>query len=121
MSCSVSHHVINWYSECTTRRVLVNRVCVTCMSARKRIGISTATTDIARRQLMLPVPCWEKVWITPQDVPTGSTLKVYKWVKTDKKQVSYACFVWGSIVTNCSRILVMMKKGQICPLLPCLR
>jgi hypothetical protein len=36
---------------------------------------------------MQPVPCWEKVWVTPEKAAPGSTLKVLKWVKTDKVQV----------------------------------
>ncbi|KAI0040814.1 hypothetical protein FA95DRAFT_1566086 [Auriscalpium vulgare] len=32
---------------------------------------------------MQPVPCWEKVWV---EAAPGTTLKVYKWVKTDKVQ-----------------------------------
>ncbi|TCD60047.1 hypothetical protein EIP91_010841 [Steccherinum ochraceum] len=35
---------------------------------------------------MQPVPCWEKVWTLPQNAAPGATLKVYKWVKTDKVQ-----------------------------------
>jgi hypothetical protein len=57
------------------------------MALRRRIGISTATTEAARRQLMQPVPCWEKVWVVPEKAAPGSTLKVMKWVKTDKVQV----------------------------------
>ena len=59
------------------------------MATRRRIGVSAATTEAARRQLMQPVPCWEKVWVVPS-IPSGSssTLKVYKWVKTEKIQVS---------------------------------
>ncbi|KAF8274003.1 hypothetical protein EI94DRAFT_1794655 [Lactarius quietus] len=56
------------------------------MALRRRIGISTATTEAARRQLMQPVPCWEKVWVVPEKAAPGSTLKVYKWVKTNKVQ-----------------------------------
>ncbi|KAF9015573.1 hypothetical protein BDQ17DRAFT_1341299 [Cyathus striatus] len=56
------------------------------MATRRRIGVSAATTEAARRQLMQPVPCWEKVWVTPDSAPNGSTLKVYKWIKTDKLQ-----------------------------------
>jgi len=56
------------------------------MSSRRRIGVSVATTEAARRQLMMPVPCWEKQWVVPADAPAGSTLKVYRWVKTEKKQ-----------------------------------
>jgi len=57
------------------------------MATRRRIGVSAATTEAARRQLMQPVPCWEKVWVVPT-IPSGSssTLKVYKWVKTEKIQ-----------------------------------
>ncbi|KAF9040422.1 hypothetical protein BDZ89DRAFT_1060510 [Hymenopellis radicata] len=56
------------------------------MSNRRRIGVSAATTEAARRQLMQPVPCWEKVWVTPENSSVNSTLKVFKWVKTDKIQ-----------------------------------
>ncbi|KAF9477525.1 hypothetical protein BDN70DRAFT_881092 [Pholiota conissans] len=57
------------------------------MATRRRIGVSAASTEAARRQLMQPVPCWEKVWVTPSVITSGSsTLKVYKWVKTDKVQ-----------------------------------
>ncbi|KAG6911588.1 hypothetical protein DXG01_011891 [Tephrocybe rancida] len=35
---------------------------------------------------MQPVPCWEKIWVLPENGATGSSLKVYKWVKTDKIQ-----------------------------------
>ncbi|KAJ3556060.1 hypothetical protein NM688_g2236 [Phlebia brevispora] len=35
---------------------------------------------------MQPVPCWEKVWALPENAPPGSSLRVFKWVKTDKKQ-----------------------------------
>ncbi|KAF9527753.1 hypothetical protein CPB83DRAFT_855575 [Crepidotus variabilis] len=53
------------------------------MATRRRIGVSIASTEAARRQLIQPVPCWEKVWTTPS---FGSSLKVYKWVKTEKVQ-----------------------------------
>jgi len=54
------------------------------MATRRRIGVSVATTEAARRQLMQPVPCWEKVWVAPN---SGTpTLKVYKWVKSEKVQ-----------------------------------
>ncbi|KAH9486562.1 hypothetical protein JR316_0000627 [Psilocybe cubensis] len=57
------------------------------MATRRRIGVSAATTEAARRQLMQPVPCWEKVWITPSGMAAGSSsLKVFKWVKTEKAQ-----------------------------------
>jgi len=36
---------------------------------------------------MQPVPCWEKVWVTPNiTASSSSTLKVYKWIKTEKLQ-----------------------------------
>ena len=56
------------------------------MATRRRIGVRVATTEAARRQLMQPVVCWEKAWVAPEHAP-GSTMRVYKWVKTDKKQV----------------------------------
>jgi len=65
------------------------------MATRRRIGVSAATTEAARRQLMQPVPCWEKVWSSPAGVSTGSSnLKVYKWMKTEKVQVgNYCCSI----------------------------
>ncbi|KIY63029.1 hypothetical protein CYLTODRAFT_446867 [Cylindrobasidium torrendii FP15055 ss-10] len=54
------------------------------MSKRRVGGVSAATTEAARRQLMQPVPCWEKAWVTPEGFPGNTTFKVYKWVKTDR-------------------------------------
>ena len=73
------------------------------MATRRRIGVSVATTEAARRQLMQPVPCWEKVWAMPS-IPSGSsTLKVYKWVKTEKIQVSIlSCVPVGVSSTHAS-------------------
>ncbi|KAI0314768.1 hypothetical protein OF83DRAFT_1165075 [Amylostereum chailletii] len=56
------------------------------MSTRRRIGVSTATSEAARRQLMQPVQCWEKVWVTPEKSSAGTTFKILKWVKTDRQQ-----------------------------------
>ncbi|KIM88576.1 hypothetical protein PILCRDRAFT_85163 [Piloderma croceum F 1598] len=56
------------------------------MATRRRIGVSIATTEAARRALMQPVPCWEKVWATPDNAAPGSSLRVYRWVKTEKQQ-----------------------------------
>ncbi|KAG2023020.1 hypothetical protein CC2G_000725 [Coprinopsis cinerea AmutBmut pab1-1] len=53
------------------------------MATRRRIGVSLASTEAARRQLMQPVPCWERI-LVPSDI--NANLKVYKWVKTDKVQ-----------------------------------
>lgn len=55
------------------------------MATRRRIGVRVATTEAARRQLMQPVVCWEKAWVTPEHAPS-STMRIYKWVKTEKKQ-----------------------------------
>ncbi|KAF7302569.1 hypothetical protein HMN09_00891400 [Mycena chlorophos] len=59
------------------------------MSTKRRVGVSAATTEAARRALMQPVQCWEKVWVVP-DVLAGnasaSTMRVSKWVKTNKTQ-----------------------------------
>lgn len=66
----------------------LTRLSFTIMSTRRRIGVSAATTEAARRQLMQPVPCFEKMWVTLENAPPGSTLRVYKWVKTEKTQVS---------------------------------
>lgn len=54
------------------------------MATKRRIGVRIATTEAARRQLMQPVACWEKVWVVPPGA--NSTMKIHKWVKTDKKQ-----------------------------------
>ncbi|KAF8516559.1 hypothetical protein BU17DRAFT_50722 [Hysterangium stoloniferum] len=58
------------------------------MTSRLKSGrfIGAATSESARRQLMQPVPCWEKVWVVPETAAPGSTLKVLRWVQTDKKQ-----------------------------------
>jgi hypothetical protein len=56
------------------------------MATRRRIGVSIASTEAARRQLMHPVPCWERVWVNP--TVGSSSLKVYTWIKTEKVQVS---------------------------------
>ncbi|KAG9003764.1 hypothetical protein FRB94_002869 [Tulasnella sp. JGI-2019a] len=42
--------------------------------------------ELARRQRLLPVQCWEKQWVSPQGALPGSTYKVLKWVKTNKVQ-----------------------------------
>ncbi|KAF8633022.1 hypothetical protein AX15_001614 [Amanita polypyramis BW_CC] len=55
------------------------------MATRRRIGVSAASTEAARRQLMQPVPCWERTWAAPENVPNVS-FKVRKWVRTDKPQ-----------------------------------
>ncbi|KAK7694987.1 hypothetical protein QCA50_002175 [Cerrena zonata] len=57
------------------------------MSNRRRVGFTNNTSEASRRQLMQPVPCWEKVWTLPENAPPGTTLKVYRWVKTEKRQV----------------------------------
>ncbi|KAG6867914.1 hypothetical protein C0993_009544 [Termitomyces sp. T159_Od127] len=56
------------------------------MATKRRIGVSIASTEAARRQLMQPVTCWEKVWVPPENGAPGSSLKIYKWVKTEKTQ-----------------------------------
>lgn len=56
------------------------------MSTRRRIGVSIATTEAARRQLMQPVVCWEKVWTVPENAAPNSSVKIYKWAKTERKQ-----------------------------------
>ncbi|KAJ7044948.1 hypothetical protein C8F04DRAFT_1067127 [Mycena alexandri] len=56
------------------------------MSTKRRVGVSSATTEAARRQLMQPVPSWEKVWVVPETAPAGSTIRILKWIKTSKTQ-----------------------------------
>lgn len=50
--------------------------------------LAELSIQLARRQRLLPVPCWEKQWVSPAGAAPGSTYKVMKWVKTDKKQVN---------------------------------
>ncbi|EIN14038.1 hypothetical protein PUNSTDRAFT_129688 [Punctularia strigosozonata HHB-11173 SS5] len=56
------------------------------MSTKKRPGVSTATSEAARRQLMQPVLCWERRWVKADQAAPGSNMKVYKWVRTEKTQ-----------------------------------
>jgi len=35
---------------------------------------------------MHPVPCWEKKLVVPENMAAGSSVKVYKWVRTEKAQ-----------------------------------
>ncbi|KAI6031581.1 hypothetical protein BKA83DRAFT_87452 [Pisolithus microcarpus] len=42
------------------------------MATRRRIGVRVATTEAARRQLMQPVVCWEKAWVTPEHAPSST-------------------------------------------------
>src|SRR6266550_1678567 len=56
------------------------------MATRRRIGVSAASTEAARRQLMQPVSCWERTWTTPENIP-NIAFKVRKWTRTDKPQV----------------------------------
>lgn len=71
------------------------------MASRLKSGrfIGAATSESARRQLMQPVPCWEKVWVIPESAAPGSTLKVMRWVKTDKKQVRSLRYYNGVLLT----------------------
>jgi len=55
------------------------------MATRRRIGVSVASTEAARRQLMQPVSCWERTWTSPENIPNIS-FKVRKWTRTDKLQ-----------------------------------
>jgi hypothetical protein len=55
--------------------------------SKRRVNFGAITSEAARRQLMLPVTCWEKKWIVPENSAQGSSLRVLKWVKTDKIQV----------------------------------
>jgi len=53
---------------------------------------------------MQPVPCWEKVWVVPEKAAPGCTLKVLKWVKTDKVQVR-------SSLDGCKVHVLMMRRA----------
>lgn len=50
--------------------------------------VAAHQTEAARRALIQPVPCWEYKWVIPPGMPSGSTLRLRQWVKTNKKQVS---------------------------------
>ena len=54
--------------------------------SKRKVNFGAITSEAARRQLMVPTPCWERVSATPEDAAPGATWKVYKWVKTDRKQ-----------------------------------
>ena len=77
------------------------------MSTRRKVGVSTATTESARRQLMAPVACWERQWVKPD---ASANFKVYKWVKTDKRQVGISPVSWISLYGR--RLLVTTKMMQ---------
>ncbi|KDQ17760.1 hypothetical protein BOTBODRAFT_53286 [Botryobasidium botryosum FD-172 SS1] len=48
---------------------------------------SALTYEAARRERLQLVHCWEKKWVVPTGALPGSTsYKVFKWVKTEKKQ-----------------------------------
>jgi len=55
------------------------------MATRRRIGVSIASTEAARRQLMQPVACWERAWTAPENIPNVS-FKVRRWARTEKPQ-----------------------------------
>lgn len=79
------------------------------MATRRRIGVSAATTEAARRQLMQPVPCWEKVWVVPENATVTSNFKVYKWAKTEKTQVCSSFPAIETLLNNSSSNSVMMR------------
>lgn len=54
--------------------------------SKRKVNFGAITSEAARRQLMVPTPCWERVLVTPEDLAPGTSWKVYKWVKTDRKQ-----------------------------------
>ena len=69
---------------------------------------------------MQPVPCWEKVWVIPESAAPGSSLRIYKWVKTDKKQVRVTLRQRGTYVSWSNRSnSVTMKARRINPSHPC--
>lgn len=50
--------------------------------SKRKVNFQSATSEAARRELMKPVPSWERVFVTAD----GANFKVPKWVKTDKQQ-----------------------------------
>ena len=54
--------------------------------SKRKVNFGAITSEAARRQLMVPTPCWERVLAMPEDATPGTTWKVYKWVKTDRAQ-----------------------------------
>ena len=59
--------------------------------SKRKVNFGAITSEAARRQLMVPTPCWERVLVTPEDTSPGTTWNVYKWIKTDRKQVGLSC------------------------------
>jgi hypothetical protein len=52
--------------------------------SKKRVNFgSAATSEAARRELMKPVTCWQREWVTPE----GSKVRVRQWVQTYKNPV----------------------------------
>ncbi|KZV91342.1 hypothetical protein EXIGLDRAFT_769987 [Exidia glandulosa HHB12029] len=56
------------------------------MSQQRRVQgrYAPATSETARRQLMQPVTIWEKVWVPTESAGPASSLKIMKWVRTEK-------------------------------------
>lgn len=83
----------------------------TIMSTRRRIGVSVATTEAARRALIKPVPCWKKQWV----VADGASIKVCKWVKTDAIPVSFFKYHSSGVNTDvpCLSNSVMMRMMRL--------
>ncbi|KIK07493.1 hypothetical protein K443DRAFT_86975 [Laccaria amethystina LaAM-08-1] len=89
------------------------------MATRRRIGVSVATTEAARRQLMQPVPCWEKAWVATETSPAGTSLKIYKWIKTDK--IPVRVFQISELVTGSEQVYQQFsdEEGEVDePLVP---
>ena len=82
-------------------RCTVDRSTTPTMSKRK-VNFGAITSEAARRQLMVPTPCWERVLVTPEDTAPGAAWKVYKWVKTDRKQA------------RPPRVLTRVFEGELC-------
>ena len=93
------------------------------MATRRKIGVSAASTETARRQLMQPVPCWKRILVTPEAVSPSSPLKAWKWVKTDEIQAWHLSrFVQKKrqlISVDIKSISVTMKEVSMILLLLC--
>jgi len=61
--------------------------------SKRKVNFGAITSEAARRQLMVPTPCWERVLAMPEDAALGTKWKVYKWVKTDQTQARIPRFL----------------------------
>lgn len=73
--------------------------------SKRKVNFGAITSEAARRQLMVPTPCWERVLVAPEDAAPGATWKVYKWIRTDRKQARFPRPLTRIVVELCSNLI----------------